>query len=188
MLSDHPDMKNRVPTRKLLKDLDTQKRWSDEQKIEAVKTVMILGNVSHASAALKIPDCTLRDWRRTQWWKDLESELRSETNLQLSARLTKIVERSLDVVGDRLENGDFVVTKFGGVVRKPVSMRDAHVVAKDMIDKADKLAKTVDQSPHEATMQERMLKLAETFAALAVKDKQTIEATVVSVQDVTGQE
>lgn len=119
---------------------DRRKRWSDSQKTEAVQTYMILGSLKLVAGALKIPFDTLKVWKASEWWKTLEGELRVQEDLQLSVRLTKIVNKSYDVVEDRLEHGDFVYDqKTGSMRRKPVNMRDAHKVAVDLMEKKDML-------------------------------------------------
>lgn len=119
---------------------DRRKRWSDSQKTEAVQTYMILGSLKMVAGALQIPFDTLKVWKSSEWWKLLEGDLRVQEDLQLSARLTKIVNRSYDVIEDRMENGDFVYDQKSGVMRrKPVNMRDAHKVAIDLMDKKDML-------------------------------------------------
>jgi hypothetical protein len=101
---------------------------------------MILGSLKLVAGALKIPFDTMKVWKASEWWKTLEGDLRIQEDLQLSARLTKIVNKSYDVVEDRLENGDFVYDqKTGKIRRKPVNMRDAHKVAVDLMDKKDML-------------------------------------------------
>lgn len=117
-----------------------RKFWSDSQKVEAVQTFLVLGNLKLVAGALKIPYETIRVWRKSEWWKQIEGDLRVQDDLQLSARLKKIVNKSYDVIEDRLEHGDFVYDqKTGTMRRKPVNMKDAHKVAIDLIDKQQEL-------------------------------------------------
>lgn len=147
-----------------------KKRWSDSQKTEAVQMYMVLGSLKLVAGALQIPFDTLKVWKASEWWKNLEGDLRVQEDLQLSARLTKIVNRSYDVIEDRLENGDFVYDqKSGKMRRKPVNMRDAHKVAVDLIDKKDMLierhirGETVTTDKIEKTLAD----LAANFAKIA---------------------
>lgn len=168
-LSDAPTKQN-VPTVRR-RSIDGRRRhWSDSQKTEAVQTYMILGSLKLVSGALKIPFDTLKVWKTSEWWKELESDLRTQDDLQLSARLTKIVNRSYDVIEDRLENGDFVYDqKTGKMRRKPVNMRDAHKVAIDLMEKKDVLVdrhvkgETITTDKIEKTLAD----LAENFAKIA---------------------
>jgi hypothetical protein len=139
-LSDSELKKNRATVRRRSVVDGRRRHWSDSQKTEAVQTYMILGSLKLVAGALKIPFDTLKVWKQSEWWKQMEGDLRTQDDLQLSARLTKIVNRSYDVIEDRMEHGDFVYDqKSGKMKRKPVSMRDAHKVAIDLMDKKDTL-------------------------------------------------
>lgn len=138
-LSDNEITKN-VPSKRRRAVDGTGRRWSDSQKIEAVTTYLMLGNLSLTAATLKIPRDTLKVWKASEWWKTMENELRVQDDLQISNKLKKILDKSIDVISDRLENGDFIYdTKSGEILRKPVSMKDANSVAKDMSDRRDVL-------------------------------------------------
>lgn len=138
-LSDNEITKN-VPSKRRRAVDGAGRRWSDSQKIEAVTTYLMLGNLSLTAATLKIPRDTLKVWKASEWWKTMENELRVQDDLQISNKLKKILDKSIDVISDRLENGDFIYdTKSGKILRKPVSMKDANSVAKDMSDRRDVL-------------------------------------------------
>lgn len=142
----------------------------------------MLGNLTLTSATLKIPLPTMKMWKKTDWWKDLETDLRKQEDLQLSTRLKKIVAKSYDVIEDRMANGDFVYDqKSGQMRRKPVSMRDAHTVAKDLRETAEHL---VDRNMEEKsisvdTIEKKLADLAESFAKIAnsVNEPKKIEVT-----------
>lgn len=154
--------------------------WSDKQKLETVQSYLMLGNLAMTARVLKIPEETVRRWRQTSWWKEIEGELRVQDELQLSARMKKVMEHSLDAVEDRLSKGDYVYDqKTGQMRRKPVSMRDAHKVSMDLIEKRDILNKrnTVDSS--EEQMSDKLLKMMKQFAEFAqgkLDTNNTIEA------------
>lgn len=167
---------------------DARKRWSDSQKTEAVQTYMVLGSLKLVSGALQIPFDTLKVWKASEWWKTLEGELRVQEDLQLSARLTKIVNRSYDVIEDRMEHGDFVYDqKSGKMRRKPVNMRDAHKVAIDLMDKKDMLV-TRHISGDSVTadkIEKTLADLAANFAKIAnsINTKGPVEVTDVIFGD-----
>lgn len=168
-LSDDPVTKTYPSTRRRAVG-STKKRWSDSQKVEAVQTYLILGSLNLVSGALQIPFDTLKVWKASEWWKTMIEELRVQEDLQLSTRLKKIINRSYDVVEDRLEHGDFVYDqKTGKLRRKPVSMKDAHTVAKDMLVQQEHL---IDRHMSETTVsvdkiEKRLADLAESFAKIA---------------------
>lgn len=143
------------------------KWWSQGQKIEAVQAYIVFGKAPQVEAVTGIPRGTIAQWRTQEWWKELESELRSEDDIELSGRLKRTLDKSLEVVTDRLEHGDFSYDqKTGTLIRKPVSMRDAHQVTKDLIDKR----RVLDNKPTHITenrVEDRLLVLAQKFEEFA---------------------
>lgn len=177
MLSDNEKAKNYVPAARRNPDAATNLRWSDSQKIEAVTTFLMLGNVTLTAATLRIPLITLQQWRRTAWWKELEADIRKQDNLVLSHSLKKIVDKSLAIVSDRLDNGDYIYDqKKGCLVRKPVPLKDAHKVVTDFVTQQQKLVTPEAHTIAEEGIKERLEKLAKSFEAFA--NKQTEKAPV----------
>lgn len=188
MLSDNEKMKHVPSNKRRSVNAPTSRSWSDSQKIEAVTTYLALGNLVLTSNVLKIPEMTLRGWKQTEWWRELEAELKVQDELQLSARLKRIVESTLEVTEDRIKNGDFVYdNKTGSLLRKPVNMRDAHKVTMDMIEKREQLLGKQPVSVAMEQIDERLKKLAEKFEQIAAK-KNTIEVTDVIMGSETNGE
>ena len=114
--------------------------WSQEARIQAVSQYLVLGNMALVSACTKIPHQLLRAWKQQPWWAETEAQIRATENLQMDNKLSKIVDRSLDAVLDRVENGEFVYNqKTGAIIRRSVSMKDAAKVATDLITKRELL-------------------------------------------------
>jgi hypothetical protein len=184
MLTDNIKNKKRTVPRRNINAV--KKRWSDSQKLEAVTTFLMLGSVKLTASVLKIPEITVKTWKASDWWKETVNELKVQDELLLSTKLKKIVDKSLTIVEDRLENGDYVYDqKSGGIRRKPVSLRDTHKVLMDLSDKREHLLdKNIDNGSN-ALAEDKLQKLAEKFAAL-VQDqrKPIIEVTdVITVQE-----
>jgi hypothetical protein len=159
-------------------DADTNKRWSDSQKIEAVTTYLALGNLALTAKVLKIPDLTLRTWKQKTWWKEIEDELKVQDELQLSARLQRIIESTLSATEDRIKNGDWIYdNKTGGLVRKPVNLRDVHKVTMDMVDKREAILNKVVTAVPLEQIESKLEKLALKFEEIASKRSQQIAVT-----------
>lgn len=186
-ISDSPNQRElRSPRARSTKDEASGKWWSDSQKLEAVKTHLMLGHLGMTAAMLKIPEETVRRWSKTAWWHSIADDLRQQDELMLSSRLKRIVEKSLDVVEDRLDNGDFVYDqKTGQMRRKQVNMRDAHKVALDMSQKREAILNNNAPRASEEQVADKLIKLAERFAELAGAKKlesNTIEGDVSDVE------
>ena len=182
-LSDNDKMKDRKPKIRSV-EATTNKSWSDKQKIEAVQSYLLLGNLALTSRILQIPEITLRVWKTTEWWKNVVDDMRQQESMEMSGRLRKIVDASLIAVEDRLINGDLMYdNKTGQMVRKPVNMRDAHKVAVDLMDKKKLLDKEATDGPQEQQDDDRLLKLAEKFASF-VQNKIEKPVEIIDVEDV----
>lgn len=187
MLSDAESKKNRksVPIRSI--NADTNRSWSDAQKLEAIQSYLVLGNLALTSRLLGIPEITLRVWKTKDWWKDQVAELKAQEKFELSAKMKKIVNASLAVVEDRLEHGDFQFDqKTGQTVRKPVNMKDAHKVAVDLQQRQEMLEKvSVEETQQDTSVEDKLLKLAEKFADMATKkiDQKVSEHRTIDVSD-----
>jgi transposase-like protein len=156
---------------------ETNKRWSDTQKIEAVTTYLMLGgNLSQTSKALKIPLQTLNVWKYSEWWNHLERDVRKEERLTLSTKLKKVMDLSLEVASDRLERGDWIYDqKAGELRRKPVSMRDASKLAMDAANLRTKMDLNENHTIANEEISSKLEKLAEAFTNLSKGIKVTQE-------------
>ena len=190
-ISDHPDIQARKSVARRAVGAKSCS-WSDGQKLEAVTTYLMIGNLAATARILKIPEETMRHWRRSTWWVDIESELKTQDELQLSARLKKIVDKSIDAVEDRLEHGDFVYDqKTGQMRRKPVAMRDAHKVSMDLIDKRNLLLNNNKTVQTDEQMSDKLLKMMQQFADFAqnkLQKNNTVEGDVTDVTPLDEQE
>lgn len=167
----------------------TNKQWSDKQKMDAVNSYLLLGNLALTGRLLNIPEITLRVWKASTWWKDAVAEVKASEKIELSARIKKLVDASMTVVEDRLSNGDFQYDqKTGAMIRKPVNLKDAHKVSVDLQARQDILEKSEVVVQTEEHVEDKLLKLAEKFADMATKkieqnnnDRRTVDSDVTDI-------
>lgn len=196
LLSDSPLLKSVRSGKNRPKGAVTSIRYSDRQKIEAVTTFLMLGgNVIMTCATLGIPEYTIYQWKKTEWWNTMVNDLKHEERLVLSSKLKKVMEKSWEVVGDRLEYGDWQLNqKTGELVRKPVSMRDAAKVATDSIMIREKLDMNESFTIHADQIEDKLSKLAKAFSDLAkgvvhetpVEDIEYVERVDLDLQENTN--
>lgn len=158
------------------------KAWhSDNQKIEAVTVWLATGNLALTAATLNIPEVTMRRWKALPWWKQMVEDIRSEENLALDARLSKVVNKSVEALLDRVEHGDFQFDqRTGTMIRKPISARDASTVTRDMIDRRELLqGKKVEVKDTTRKIDEKLLMLATEFARFAQSKTVTNEPSLI---------
>lgn len=111
--------------------------WDESKRIEAITMYLAIGNLTEVSRQMGIPIDTLKHWKnKTPWWKDIETQIKEEKNSSLSATVTNIVEKALNQVVDRIENGDFIFDQRTGEIRRiPVKVATLNSISSVLIDK-----------------------------------------------------
>ena len=107
----------------------------------------------------------LCEWRKQDWWLSLADELRQAKKAKRGAKLSSIIDQSLEVIQDRLENGDFILNnKTGEILRKPVALRDAAQISNNLLGRQlqiEDMAEKLDQQKD--TVSETLAMLANEF-------------------------
>lgn len=139
--------------------------WSQQKKIETVTTYLALGNAPMTEAMTGVPRGTIRQWKLQDWWKELVEDIRNEEDNELDVKLSKVIDKSLDAVMDRVENGDFIFdTKSGKFQRKPVHMRDALNAVTQVFDKRNLLRGKPTSRTEKHNVSDNLANLAAEFA------------------------
>jgi hypothetical protein len=161
--------------------------YPDEMKLKAVTVYAATGNIEKVSEISGVPYHTVRAWRNSEWFQGLLREVWQENNEKIDAKFTAIVEKSLDEVLDRLENGDVRLSKDGKVVRVPISAKDLSLVSAINVDKRQLLrglptsrSESVDSASSRTV--DRLEKLAETFESLAKFGRKTETIDITEAQ------
>ena len=156
--------------------------WPEKKKIEVLTTFLATGSQAHTAAITGVPEETIRTWRKQDWWAERTKEFKSDNSLVLDNKLTKIMDKALDAVVDRIDNGEFMYDpRTGEVKRVPAKLRDVQKVASDMIDKKsllDKVTKAKEESKQAITA-DHLILLAKEFAKFST-GKEPSEAMEVS--------
>jgi len=158
--------------------------WNEKKRLEAVTTFIATGNLALTGRLCNIPDDTIRKWKAQQWWQELTDRFYEEEDMELSSKLKNTLQKSIDVVNDRIQHGDFQYDqKTGKLVRVPVKLRDAHKVTADLIDKRTVLRKNQRHAEVSSdTIDSKLVKLASAFAEfVSQKPAETIDAEFVEV-------
>lgn len=143
--------------------------WDQKKKLEVCQAYILLGQIRLTAATCNIPEITLQYWRKQQWWKEMEDELRRASKLQLSGKLSELVNKSLSVLEDRLENGDFMWNqKTGEFIRKQVDASTTLKVAAMLIDRTLAVEKAaVPEKLNDASVEARLAQLRKEMMAFA---------------------
>jgi len=110
--------------------------FTDKEKLNAACVFAVSGNSRRTAELTKIPEATIRSWKQTAWWNEAMQRIIVEQDEELGTDLTKLINKAVVAIEDRIENGDSVYdSKRGTLVRKPVSAKDLAVVSAITIDK-----------------------------------------------------
>jgi transposase-like protein len=165
--------------------------WSQEARIQAVSQYLVLGNMALVSSITKIPHQLLRAWKQQPWWDEIAAQVRATENIQMDNKLSKIVDKSLDAVLDRVENGEYVYNvKTGTIIRKPVNMKDVAKVSTDMLTKRELLRGNATERTEQSSISvaDQLKALALEFAKWApqgqIKQQETIDVVATDVSPI----
>lgn len=185
-----PDFKTRladIAHRNRKKEHQPGYKWPTEKWVECVSQYLVVGNMRQVAALTGVSYDVLNKWKATLRWKEIEQEVRASQIINLDTKLGKIVEKSLDAVLDRVENGDFIYDqKSGEVRRRPAALRDVHRVAVDAIAKQSDVRTGLEQrgDTGKTSVEEHLKMLAGEMAKWFEKDAKKNEVIdLVEVED-----
>lgn len=161
-----------------------RKHYTEKEKMNAVCVFAVSGNSRRVAELTKIPEATIRQWKQTEWWQELLKRIHVEEDEELDTNLTKLVNKAVDAVNDRLEEGDWVYNpKLDKLIRKPVGIKDLAIVTAITIDKRQLLRGQPTQRVEKISQDERLLALQDKFRKFAEARDITQEAEVIEVQE-----
>ena len=146
----------------------SKSQWSQNQKLQAVSTYLMLGNMPETAVVTGVPLATLKIWKTTDWFKEYALQLQSETIQQMDSNLKRVVDKALKAVEERLDVGDAQFDqKTGEIIRIPVKAHVALKITTELLTKQQKLHENPVREEMEKTIDDRLLKLSEEFAKFA---------------------
>lgn len=161
------------------------KMYPPEKRIEVVTKWMALGNMRLVSELTGVSYQLCRMWKQMPWWADLVAEIRASRDMQVDNKLSKLVDRSLELVGDRLENGDIRWNKKTAEYdRVPVGLTAVAKVADTLLNQQLNISKKkVIESTGDTqkTVKDQIALLAAEFAKF--NTKRTVEVVASAVYD-----
>jgi len=91
-------------------------KYSDEDRRRVVIEYHIHGTQTKVSKITGIPQTTIADWLKTEWFEDLSKTLHEQTEKKIFAKNQKIIDASQDELLDRVLNGDSKLLKTKKVI------------------------------------------------------------------------
>jgi transposase-like protein len=138
--------------------------FTDKEKLRAVSTYAVAGNSRRVAEITGIPEGTIRSWKSTDWWHEAMQKIVVEQDDELGTKLTNLVNKAVDEVNDRLENGNYVYNpKLDKLIRKPVDAKELAIVTAISIDKRQLLRGLPTSRTENVSQTDRLTKLQEQF-------------------------
>jgi hypothetical protein len=158
------------------------KRFTHEQKLQAVTTYSLLGNMVETSRVTGIGLMTLKMWKRSPWFKDMLNEVRKEDIEQCGAKMQRIIHKAIAVVEERVEKGNYVFDQKTGLMQRiPVNVKDALKVTTEMMDRHEKIFSNPKTKDLEEAIDARLSRLAEEFSRFAKAKEVKQEPQILNV-------
>lgn len=149
--------------------------WNERKRIEAVTTYLSTGNRLETSRLTGVPVKTLDTWKYKDWWKEMEKTIRSEEEQQLDAKLTKIIDKTLEKLVDSIENGEHIYDqRTGKIKRMPAKMRDLNNAFNTILDKRQLIRRQPTKIVEQTNTAAQLQNLATQFASFVKKTTQEL--------------
>ncbi len=148
------------------------KRYPEEARYAAVAVWIKSGSLTVSAQETGVDINTIKYWRKQKFWHEIAEEILNEDALKKNARLYKIVDKAMDVVEDRLTNGNFQYDqRTGQIVRVPVQARDASSIMDNAFSRAHIIKKDQEAKVqvNQDDIKDRLSELANSFAAFVDK-------------------
>jgi len=153
-------------------------KYNDTDRRKAIGVYVVTGNYTETAKQLNMPERTINQWGKTEWWLNELAVVREEKQDELDAQITGSIHKAFKKVDDRLELGDPYITKTGEIGYKPVSCRDSATVGGIMYDKRA-LLRNMPTNITVSTDSHKLLKLQEKFEQLVGNKAKIIEGQIV---------
>ena len=170
LVYDHPDKGPMAIVKRGSDGPPTKKRhhrkgwWPEDKKIEAATLHCATGSVTQVAKLTGVPLETIRTWRTEEWWAVCQARVRREQSDELDAKFTKVVDKALEKIVDRIETGDYVYDiKKGVAVPIPMSGRDLSIVAGTIFDKRQLVRGEATKIVKAVTSEQQLEQLAARF-------------------------
>ena len=162
------------------------REWTMDEKLEAATALLITGTTTDASKLCGIPSRTIREWTKKDWWHSLMQEADKHKNALLSGKQTKLLEKSLNLLEERMTKGDPIVDKNGNIVGyKPVNAYHMALIHAILVDKRGVIRGVKESTKSNKTITDKLDELTDRLEKFA--EKQT-SFGIPEVKDIPKQE
>lgn len=154
----------------LAPDLHTGHSTIQQKITAAVAYKMEGGNAKEAARIAGVHHNSLYNWKKEDWWQDLQDYISREFDEDFKHRLGQIAITTMDQLEDRVVNGDTIMNyKTGELVHKPMDGKALATTLGIIFDKKQIASNKPNSISSSSSESERLKKLEQYFEELAEK-------------------
>ena len=163
--------------------------WDKKKQMAACTTYLATGSIAETSRIINVPYRTVQEWTYSDWWKQLMTEIQSGENQKTDNKMSRVIEKTLDMLVRRIEEGDYQYDqKTGRLVKIPLKARDLERITSGLFDKRQLIRKQPTNIKQDDLNQaDRLLKLAEQFAKFSGTSRIEKELEVIKEEFIEGE-
>ena len=109
--------------------------YTNEQRRAVIADYFVTGNITKTADMNNMPRRTVGTWIKSEWGVELLAEVRHEKGEELDANFTKLIDSAFEEAQDRIDNGDYRVTKDGKLIRVPMGGKELVISGATVYDK-----------------------------------------------------
>ncbi len=160
---------------------------SGEEKLEMAREFFLSGNLSEIARNHRVYHVEMIELTRQVWFVEEVNSLSREAAAITRVKLTRLFDRSIEELEDRMTYGDTVVGE-GGTYRIPIRAKDLAAIAKIVFDTKKDLDATASGSVLGTAESKRLRDLAAALRAVPVSgerlDQKIAEETIRDLNEI----
>lgn len=155
-----------------------------EQKTDACAMYCVYGDIDQVSELTGIPAKFLREWKQEPWWNEIQKKVFVEQNEKLAGRISGVLDKSLEHLVDRIDNGDYLWdVRKSKLVRKPVDTKVLATVFNTLVTRRQLIRGEPTSITTQVGVDDRLKLLAQQFEKFAAAKE--VEQIAPVITDVT---
>jgi hypothetical protein len=154
-----------------------------EQKTDACAMYCVYGDIDQVSELTGIPAKFLREWKQEPWWNEIQKKVFVEQNEKLAGRITGVLDKSLEHLVDRLDNGDYLWdVRKSKLVRKPVDTKVLATVFNTLVTRRQLIRGEPTSITTQVGVDDRLKLLAQQFEKFAAaKEVEQVAPQIIDI-------
>jgi hypothetical protein len=154
-----------------------------EQKTDACAMYCVYGDIDQVSELTGIPVKFLREWKQEPWWNEIQKKVFVEQNEKLAGRISGVLDKSLEHLVDRIDNGDYLWdVRKSKLVRKPVDTKVLATVFNTLVTRRQLIRGEPTSITTQVGVDDRLKLLAQQFEKFAAaKEVEQIAPIIIDV-------